>query len=312
MAALILTLDIGGTHVSAAGIEGQTGLLRAEPLRLEVDQAWPADRIFACWAQAGLAAAQRLGTRRLERVAVSMPGPFDYRVGTAQFHQKMTSLNGLNVTAELQRRWAGSPLGRLPISYLNDAVAFALGEFHFGKGRDAERLLGVTLGTGFGGGFIDAGLPVTHRPDVPAGGTIWQLPYREGQAEDYFGAAGLRRAYSALGGDEAEPKVIAARAGAGEPLARRVFEGYGLDIGTVLRPWVECFRPDVVVFGGQISRAWPLFSEALRDQLGSCHLARSDLLDRANLLGAAQAASHTRPPHSPQEGQTVPLTGGTL
>ena len=135
---------------------------------------------------------------------------------------------------------------------------------------------------------------------MPAGGTIWQLPLRGGVAEDFVSGAWLQRHYADLTGGHcpAQKTVqqIAEAAQQGDAAAQQVFEQFGQDIGEALATCVQHFKPDLIVVGGQISRAWTLFSAPAQQRLLPFKLARSDLLDHANLLGAAYAAA--RPPQT--------------
>jgi len=300
MTSFALALDIGGTHITAALI-GPQGIWPASSVRAPVDEAWPAERILEIWAQTALTAAQ--AGPACQQIVASMPGPFDYQRGVALFNQKMLALTGLDIHQQLRQRWAGTPLEQLPLTFINDAAAFALGELHYGQGRGAGRLLGLTLGTGFGSGFVVGGQVVTSGPDVPAGGTIWQLPLRGGIAEDFVSGAWLQRHYADLTGGpcpaQKTVQQIAEAAQQGDAAARQVFEQFGHDIGEALATCVQHFRPDLIVVGGQISRAWTLFSGPAQQRLLPFKLARSDLLDHANLLGATHAAarpSQTAPP----------------
>src|SRR3954470_3829207 len=42
----------------------------------------------------------------------------------------------------------------IPVFVNNDANCFAVGEFHFGKGKGVDSMIGLTLGTGLGAGVI--------------------------------------------------------------------------------------------------------------------------------------------------------------
>ena len=290
----VLALDIGGTHVTAASVDPR-GL--GSQVRLAVNGEASAQEILDLWARAALLGA---GQTPVSAVAISVPGPFDYAGGVARFEHKLYALSGLDVSAALRKRWQATPLDGLAISYLNDAVAFALGEFTSRQGRGVHRLLGLTLGTGFGSGFIVEGRPVTTGEGVPPGGEVWQLPFRGGIAEDIISAPGLRRAYHALTGQERDAQQIAQLAEAGDESAQQVYHDFGRDLAAALSPCVQAFRPDLIVFGGQVARAWALFETPLRAGLGPCKLASSDLLDEANLLGAAAL-------HLPKLGLSPPL-----
>ena len=282
----VLALDIGGTHVTAASVNvgGLEPHVIGTQVRLAVNGEADAGEILDIWARAALLGA---GQTPVSALGVSVPGPFEYAGGVARFDHKLYALKGLNVSAALGERWQGTPLDGLPITYLNDAMAFALGEFISRQERGLHRLLGLTLGTGFGSEFIVDGRPITVGEGVPPGGEVWQLPFRGGIAEDAISAPALRRAYQALGGKDVDARQIAQLAGSGDERARQVYHDFGRDLADALRPCAQVFGPDLLVFGGQVSRAWTLFEAPLRAGLGSYELACSDLLDKANLLGAA-------------------------
>ena len=147
--------------------------------------------------------------------------------------------------------------------------------------------MGITLGTGFGSGFLVDGEPLTSGPQVPPNGEVRFLPVRGGIADEHLSGRGLRLASARLSGAPLEPHDLAERATNGDPAARQVFSEFGHDLGQVLRSCAEGFQPDLIVVGGQISRAWTLFAAALEAQLPAFRIVQSDLLDDANLLGAA-------------------------
>ncbi|GAA4014238.1 ROK family protein [Deinococcus rubellus] len=299
MSSFTLALDIGGTHITAALI-GPQGIWPGSSVRAPITEAWPAERILETWAQTALTAA--CAGPACQQIVASMPGPFDYQHGVALFNQKMLALTDLNIHQQLRQRWTGTPLEGLPLTFINDAAAFALGELYYGQGRGVGRLLGVTLGTGFGSGFLVNGQVITSGPEVPAGGTIWQLPLRGGVAEDFVSGAWVQRHYADLTGRRCDVQQIAEHAQQGEAAALQVFRQFGQDIGEALATCVQHFKPDLIVVGGQISRAWPLFGGPAQQRLLPFKLARSDLLDHANLLGAAHAAarrSQAAPPDLP-------------
>ena len=82
-----------------------------------------------------------------------------------------------------------------PIHFINDAVAFALGEDWIGKTSGSARSLAITLGTGFGSSFLKNSLPVVFGESVPKHGYVWHLPIEGGIADDYFSTRGLVNRY---------------------------------------------------------------------------------------------------------------------
>ena len=135
--------------------------------------------------------------------------------------------------------------------------------------RSARKVIAVTLGTGFGSAFIDAGVPVVERDDVPGEGCLWYLPYRDGVADDYFTTRWFVRQFEAVSGRQVSgAKEVAGQARGGNTAAHGVFELYGRCMGEFLAPWLQKFAADVVVLGGNISAAHDLFGPALQDSLG--------------------------------------------
>ncbi len=78
-----------------------------------------------------------------------MPGPFDYPTGVGRFAGvgKFESLAGVDVGAGLRERLTGRAER---LCFLNDADAFAIGEYRAGAARGHQRVVCLTLGTGWG------------------------------------------------------------------------------------------------------------------------------------------------------------------
>ncbi len=65
----------------------------------------------------------------------------------------------------------------VPVHVNNDANCFALGETHYGKGRDYRHIVGLTIGTGLGAGIInDRRL---YNGSNCGAGEIGTIPYKD-------------------------------------------------------------------------------------------------------------------------------------
>jgi glucokinase len=283
-------LDIGGSHVSAAVVDLESrAILEGSEARDSVDPDASADALLEVWGATALSAHDRAGRPVIVRVGIAMPGPFEYATGISRLEHKFVALYGCNVGDALQRRSFEAKLGSVPIAFGNDATLFALGEWWAGAARGHKRVLGVTLGTGLGGGFVVDGQPRYAGDSLPPNGAIWNLPYLEGIAEDAVSGRALEHAYTARTGRWATPVQIAQAARGGDAEAEAVFLELGEHLGRVLKPWVQRFRPGCLVVGGNLARAWTLFRTTLEAELRDepLEVHASALFDRANLLGAA-------------------------
>lgn len=143
----------------------------------------------------------------------------------------------------------------------NDANCFALGEARFGAGRDCGGLVGVTLGTGVGGGLVVDGKLYSGRNTGAA--EIGELPFRTHTFEYYCSSVFFEREYGISGKD------AAAAARAGDVAMQAVWREFGTSVGTLMKAVMFAYDPDVIVIGGGIASAFELYQPAMIQELSS-------------------------------------------
>lgn len=293
----IVALDVGGTSV-------KSGVLRADPAtvarvlagrepagptsvldhleRTPIDSSAAPDAVVAA-----LAAICDRQTRRCARpraLAFTFPGPFDYARGIPRLTGlgKFDALFGIDLGARLT-----SALARpLPISFVNDAAAAAIGE---ALARDlAGRALTITLGTGFGTAFVDGAAIDGRTLPWSATGELFAEPAFGVRADDAFSIRGLDARLADLGIDCAGLAGRSDTIGAAPDLAER-FRRFGADLGLWLIPYARRAEIGLVVVGGGLSAHFPWFGPAMAEALG-LPVERALLGDAAALVGAAQHA----------------------
>ena len=284
-----LVLDIGGSHVSAAVVNLESRLtLQDSESRAAVNPDLSAASLLEVWTTNALKAHDVAGRPSIAHVGIAMPGPFEYATGISKLEHKFAALYGSDVGAALKSNFA-QQLGDVPVLFGNDATLFALGEWWAGAARCYGRVLGVTLGTGLGSGFVVDGLPCYGGEGLPSNGAIWNLPYLNGIAEDAVSGRALELAYYKRTGQARSSVQIAQAANHGDDAAQTAFLELGMHLGRILKPWVTRFQPSCLVVGGNLARAWHLFRQpleaALLDQ--KLEVRASTLYDSANLFGAA-------------------------
>ncbi|PYE50969.1 ROK family protein [Deinococcus yavapaiensis] len=288
----VLALDVGGGHVTAAIVNTTARALHHSSVtRIAIPHDAPALDLVHAWANVGLHALAAADSLAVTGIGIAMPGPFDYAQGVSLMTRKFRALHGLNVRRALRNAWQDGPLANAPIRFENDAALFALGEWWGGAARGAQRVVGITLGTGFGSGFVRSGVTLHGGHGVPDGGTVWHLPLRGGVAEDFISGAALTHAYQQRAGRHLTPERLADAAFAGDSEARTVFTHLGYDIAEVLAPVLNAFHAERLVLGGNLSRAFTLFQSPLQTELRlhapGVHVTPTDLYETAALLGAA-------------------------
>lgn len=264
----IVGVDVGGTHISSAVVDVQKKqMLESTYASSHVANLEPYDTIMETWANTlnqTIGSAQNLP---LLGIAFAIPGPFNYKDGIAMYPEgfKYGALYELDIEKTLHPLLVEK--NGLPIRFLNDATSFAVGEAWLSEEEGYKRHLCITLGTGFGAGFIENGIPVVTGNTVPENGCLWNIPYKDGIADDYFSTRGCINAYHDRTGYTVKGvKELAIRYET-DTQAKETFEAFGHDLGRFLAPWLQNFQADSLVLGGNISKAYFCFGKALQESL---------------------------------------------
>ena len=283
--------DIGGSHISCAAIDLVSGkIIRNTLTERSVDNQAQANNIIGTWTQALSAVLKKVPLENVKGIGFAMPGPFDYVKGISYIHgvAKYENLYGINITDAISNSL--NVKDGFLIRFMNDASSFAVGEAWAGSAANFNRSLSITLGTGFGSAFIRNRIPIVDGPEVPKLGCIYHLPFKDGIADDYFSTRGLLSRYKKLTGKELDGvKELAALAGT-EKAVTDLFIDFGENTGLFLAPWLNKFKAEILVIGGNISHAYNLFGDAFEIRLKKencfCKVAISKLKEDAALLGS--------------------------
>jgi glucokinase len=291
----VVAVDVGGTSVDAACISA-VGELIGEVVESASPAAGTKDEIVAELARAVAAARAQAGDFTVTACGIAMPAPFDYPAGVSHMEHKFQAISGVDLG-----RLLGEITG-LPTYFINDADAFGLG-VSWRQLPEAERFVGLTIGTGLGGSFIENGENVTVGDTVPPHGEVWDLPYAGGVLEDYVSARGVVAAYETLsagrrhgpdggGVDRVSAKEIADLAFRGSGPAVEAYRAMGTAIGRGLAPVLLRFEPELLVIGGKVGQSLPLFGPAAGRALAEAGLPELPIIPAAAgniaLWGAAR------------------------
>ncbi|GAA1581256.1 ROK family protein [Kribbella hippodromi] len=250
----VAVLEVGGSHATAAVVTPGTWQV-TEVDRAELESQAAAGQVVEQLADA----ARKLPLAN--GLAIALPGPFDFATGVAWYRGqgKFDQLYGFNLGAALR-----TELGIERVLFMNDAEAFAVGEWTAGQVRGIERCVGVTIGTGIGTAFLATGRVVREGSTVPPGGELYKTAYAGKPLEDSISARAILRRYAERTGAEAPGvKEIADQTRAGDTAAREVLLAAFTDLSAALQPWIDRFGVTQTVLGGSISGAFDLVTEAL-------------------------------------------------
>ena len=286
--------DIGGSHISCALVDMDNGrIIEASRAERKIDNHAPSAEILDGWSEALHQTVANSGPYSLAGIGFAMPSPFAYDKGIALFERvaKFESLYGVNVAMELASR-LNLP-AEIPLRFMNDASAFAVGEAWLGEARGTLKSISVTLGTGFGSAFVSDGVPVVNGKGVPEMGCVWHLPFMEGIADDYFSTRWFISRWATISGEKVSGvKEVADLAVAGQTEAKELFIEFGSNLGRFLRLWLKNFEAEALVIGGNVMGAWQLFGQAFEAELRALNVntrvIASVLNQNAAIIGSAR------------------------
>lgn len=278
---IILGVDIGGSHITSALVNVLDGsILEGSWQRSKVDSQASADEIVAAWSSVMKKSLHF--TTHSGKVAVAMPGPFDYQNGISYMKGmgKFDALYDLNVRALILKGMEGSVQ---QISFINDAGCFLKGELVHGAASAYRNVMGFTLGTGFGSAVGTDG--------IATDAAYWQYPFMGGICEDFFSSKWLVSKYNSYSGKAVRNvKELIDDVERANPLLQ-VFDEFGMNLGIFLSKLYKNKPIDCVVLGGNIAKASALFLPQLRYYLSARSIVLpiyiSETGENAALIGAA-------------------------
>ena len=266
---IVLTLDAGGTNFRFSAMRG--GLFIADEVRLPSH----GDNLELSLNQLvrGFESVLSNLDEAPKAISFAFPGPADFPGGVIGDLVNLPGYRGgVPVGPFLEHHFG------IPVFINNDGDLFAYGEAmagflpwlnnqlaESGSNKEYKNLIGVTLGTGFGGGFVRNG--VLLRGDNAAAAEVWSIQHPERPdifAEEGLSIRGVKRLYKEFIGEDhnLEPVEIAQIAYGQMPgnreAAIEAYNSFGNILGATLANIMTLFDSSVVI-GGGIAKSYPLF-----------------------------------------------------
>lgn len=313
----ILGIDIGGTNLNLAAVRRDGARVIGERVRPTNVSRGPdaiVDELVAmCRDTIAEVAAKEPGAR-VAGVGIGVPGPLDIARG-------MVLLTPNLGWVDFPLRDRISAALDLPAVIDNDANCAILGETWLGAARGARFAIGMTIGTGIGGGIVMQGR--LHHGAADCAGEIGHITiemngrrcgcgnygcleaYASGPAiamraveQVRFGAASLLSTLADDDLDRVSAQMVYAAAQQGDAVALEVVRDTAHYLGTGVANLLNIFNPDLVVIVGGVTQAGDHLFEPLRREVArrafrpaveSCRIVPGELGGLAGVHGAVKA-----------------------
>jgi glucokinase len=286
----VVGIDLGATKIAAGLVSPQNEIVKKVYKEAHVAEGAMAvvERIAACVAQLR---AHLPTNERIAALGVCCPGPVDHSSGMVLDPPNMTGWVNVPLQKMLEERL------EVPAPIEHDAKAAALGEFHFGAGRDSRDMIYVVVGTGVGAAIIING--ELYRGPHNSAGEIGHITVDMHGPLCSCGSNGCLEVFTA-GPDlvdrfrdmikgtrvecptEADGKLIASLAAQGQPQAVKVFEQAGQALGIGIAAMAHMFDISLYIIGGSVARAGDILLKPTREAV--CYRAFSSIAPRLRVM----------------------------
>lgn len=257
-------VDLGGTNIKAGIVNDEGKIISSLSIPTEGQQGW--EKVISNIKKVILKLMVEDGIRA---IGVGVPGPVDFENGIIREMPAIPGVKNVNISKQLSDEF------KIPVFVDNDANNFALGEIVFGVAKGKKNVIGITLGTGIGGGIVIDGK--LYRGAKNYAGEIGHMVIVPNGVQCNCGKFGCWEAYASATAiikqalsykkrnietklkdyqdERIEAKTIFDLAKEGdrfcESIVNNVFFYLGLGIASI----VNIFNPEMVVIGGGLSLA---------------------------------------------------------
>lgn len=278
---VVMTLDAGGTKLAFTAVRGGEEIVESITLPSPGEDLEQVLRSI----EDGFQSVRSRLSHDPVAISFSFPGPAAYSVGVIDDLENLPAFrDGVALGPMLEDRFG------IPVFINNDGDLFAYGEAiagllpevnrlleEAGSAKRFENLLGVTFGTGFGGGIVSRGRLLAG--DNCAAGEINRMRnklYPECSVEESVSVRGIRRVYAreaGLGIEKSPPpeeiyEIGSGRAEGDQAAALKAFEELAIVAGDAIAN-ATTLIDGLVVIGGGLAGAHALFLPRLVEEMNA-------------------------------------------
>ena len=267
-------VDLGGTNMRVAKVKD--GVI----VDLKI---WPTPRFAkSCeeTIQALISIISEVFDKEVLSIGIGVPSVVDRRAGIVYNVANIPYWEEVLLKELLTQRFS------VPVFVDNDANCFALGERYFGKGQTVSNFVGLTIGTGLGGGIIQQGQLLA---DANCGsGEFGEIPYKEHNLEYYCSGSYFMNVWKTNGKEMYDLAVLQ------DSRALEAYRQFGLHLADAVKIVVLTLDPQMIVFGGSVADAHRFYEASMLEGLKDFPYPNSirnlqiefSTLENAGILGA--------------------------
>ncbi len=238
----IIGIDLGGTKI-------QAGRIKQNKIEKEFYQPISASEKMEVVLLEVINAIENVFIPDVKSIGVGVPGVVDVENGIVYDVVNIPSWKEIHLKDRLEDHFDR------PVYVNNDANCFTIGEKYFGKARNYNNIVGLTLGTGLGTGIIIHNHLYTGKNC--GAGEFGMIHYNDHNYEYYCSGQFFREVHHHHGYE------LFIRAEKGDSAALDIFKQFGYNMGQVISTILFAIDPEIIVLGGAISKSFPYFKDEM-------------------------------------------------
>ena len=270
---MYIGIDLGGTNIKAGVVNDEGKIISSLIIPTEANLGW--EKVIL---NIEKLISNLIRDNNVHAIGIGIPGPVDFEKGIIREMPAIPGAKNVNIVEYIKNKF------NKPVFVDNDANNFALGEIAFGVAKDKKHVIGITLGTGIGGGIIIDGKlyrgfksyagEVGHMTIVPNG--VQCNCGKFGCWEAYASATALIKnalSYKKRNIDtklkdypdeKIDAKVVFDLAKEGDTFCVSIVNNMFFYLGLGLSSLINIFNPEIVVIGGGVSLAGDFLLEPVK------------------------------------------------
>jgi len=270
----VIGIDLGATNIRGACVEEDNlSEIASQRIRSTGTEQEVLEDVFALTDQ--------LIDEKITAIGIGVPSVVDVEEGIVYDVVWIPSWKEVHLKKKMEARYG------VPVYVNNDANCFALGELYFGKGKGVASMIGLTLGTGVGGGVI-----INHK--LYSGrncgaGEFGCVDYLDNVYEHYCSGSFFKNIYG-MDGEE-----VFQKARQKDPRALQLYQELGGHLGNAIKMIIYTYDPELIVLGGSVRFAYEYFQQTMWQRIRTCLFTKSaerlrletSELENSGILGAA-------------------------
>ncbi|MEZ5040284.1 MAG: ROK family protein [Saprospiraceae bacterium] len=242
----VIGVDLGGTKVQSARVEGRQIVATAKQL---ITSTGTEEEVLL----EVIASIAAVMSPEVSAIGIGVPSVVDIEKGIVYDVQNIPSWKEVHLKDRLESQF------QVPVFMNNDANCFALGEHRFGKGQGRQNMIGLIIGTGMAAGIILHGR--LYNGQHGGAGEFGMIPYQDQYIEYYASGQFFSNIHQTNG------QAVALAASQGDAKALALFAEYGHHLASGIKAILYALDPGLIVLGGSVSQSYAFFKEPLWEAL---------------------------------------------